>query len=865
MQQAEPDSGVAHFLEHMLFNGTTNYPDTTIDDVLRSFGLDFGADLNAYTTYDETVYQLSVPGTDAETVGTAFDVLREWASEATLDPAQVTAERGVVTEEARLYRGNPFAVVDAAFDQAYTAGTDYEGRDPLGSDASIAAMTTDELRPFYEAWYRPDLMAVVAVGDLPVDELEQQIVERFSDLEGPSDAPERRTAVVDPPASAHVETIVAPEQSTRFISIDFPLPAWDSNTYGGERLGVIEDLMGLMVQTRLTEASSTGANGLIDPFAGPFGFSRERAFFGFNADADDLAEGTSAILQEMHRRRATGFDDEEFARAVDTYRAGLESMLAAAPTTQDWEFAEQYVADYVEGADLSATRDRVQRLSGLLDALAPEDIANHLRWMMATSAPIVILVAPDAADLPSDADLAARVDRAEEEGLALAGVSAPEIATISELLAPPEPVEPVQQGSVPTVTGSVWWRFDNGVTAVFVPSDIAAGSVNLFAASAGGWSLLTTDEIARTTLATDAVADSGLGAISRASLDRFLSNSTASVEPYIDETHEGFVGSADAQDIEEMLQLLHLLVTEPRVDAVGLRSAKSAAKDRARALTTDPDAVLHAALLDALYGGDPKQSTPALSTGEIEGTTADELLGLYRARLGKVDDLVVVVVGDIDEGTVADLAATYLGTLPAGPSDTWLDVKPPVSASVQRTVDFGTSGSPAGLALVHSVETDVDTELQIAGNLLQEILDTRLNDSVREQFGASYGGSVWFDYAYEPDETASVSIFFEGDPDRITLIADTIDAEIAAIVAEGVNTVELASAKAVVGADRNYIGNDYYIDLVLSWAQTPTEDAATLDRVFDVLDSITIGDVDAVADELFGSGSRVEVLRVPTP
>jgi len=861
MQQDIADSGHAHFLEHMLFNGTAKFPDNTLDDVLRSFGLAFGADLNAYTGYDETVYILSVPRNDGDSIDTAFSVLREWAGEATISQAQVEAERGVVAEEARLSSGHPSAPIDEAFDIAYTQRTAYEGRSPIGSDPEVASTDADELRQFYSDWYRPQLMAVIAVGDVPVDRFEREIVERFSDLADPLGAPIRDTPAVDVLTEAHIQVLAAPDQAQKFTSIDFSLPPWDQSTVGGERLSIIETLMGTMIGSGLAEGATRGDNNLIDPFAGPFAFNRSRAFFGFNADADDLAEGTAHILREMHRLRVTGFTRDQLDRATSTLRTGLEAQRRAQETEQDFAYAGLYVADFLDGQNIGAFDDTFDRLDRLLESLTIEDVTNHLRWMMATSAPIVILVAASPDNLPTEAELARIVADSEAEGLDLAGVVTPEVEMITSLMTPPDSVEPIDEGSVPSADGSKWWRFANGVTAIFVPSRISAGHVEVYASAGGGWSLLPATERPLTQIAADAVVSSGTGTIGRASLDRFLADSTAFAFPYIDQTREGFVAGADTHDLETAVQLIHLLITDPAIDATGMRSALAAAEDEIRAAETNPDAILFSAFLDAAYGGDPHQTALVATRAQLDDLDPESLLSLYESRLGKVDDLVVVFVGDTNDDTVHDLASAYLGTLPTGPADTWRDTEPPVRDGVERVVRHGASESPGGLLLSYSIEADVDLGMIVAGEILVEALTTRINDSVRERFGASYGGSAFFETVFEPDELARIFVLISGDPDRMDLIAATIQAEIDDLLDNGIGQIEMRDTSTVVRSRYDFIDNGYHLDHALTWAEHPEQEIDYSQRGREAL-AIDATHVDALSHLLFGQGARVQVLRV---
>ncbi|MDH5288821.1 MAG: insulinase family protein, partial [Acidimicrobiia bacterium] len=298
LQDSPRGAGTAHFLEHMMFNGTEQFPGNELDATLRSIGAEIGPDLNAYTTDSETVYQVTVPD-EGDNVDVAFDVLAQWASAATLDPAEVAAEVGVIREEERSSAETGEGKVNAAFDQAYFLGTPWQGVDVLGTPDAIAATTPEALRAYYDTWYRPDNMAVIAVGDRPAAELEAAIAERFGALMARGGAPSPDPGPVPVRQSPYADVVVAPGYAESFVSIDYPLPNWNLGTRDGNHLAWLDDVAGAIIGERLNDGLSTGRLPLTTAFAGPFWHTRSLHYMGFNVDAPDLVTGTETLVTEI--------------------------------------------------------------------------------------------------------------------------------------------------------------------------------------------------------------------------------------------------------------------------------------------------------------------------------------------------------------------------------------------------------------------------------------------------------------------------------------------------------------------------------------------------------------------------------------
>ena len=857
----DPDGeeGSAHFLEHMLFNGTELFSKNELDQVLRDIGTDFGPDLNAYTSPDETVYILDFQLDDPEALDLAFTVLSEWASAATILPEDVSEERGIILDEYRLRDESASGRISNFLDAIYYQGTVYEGMLIGGSEESNSTVTAEDLREFYDTWYRPDNMAVVVVGDLPVTQMQELVVEHFAGF-----APRTPSAPAQPDRSAFTvrfvsepvtDVVTHPDHGPIYISLDWQLPAWPQGTAGGERLRLMEDVIARMLDIRLDAAHRAGLMAQAsEPHISSFPAARGLRLYGTNYQGSDLVQATTDYLSVVEGAAHFGFTPDELDQAVEAFRTSLQFQLESAETRQDDEYAFGYVQHFLNGTDVSATADRVARLSALLETYSVEELTAHLRWVLEVAPPLVVSIGPDPSAVPTAEELLAAIE-------AVVPLAPPESEdAVDTLMERPAPVAPSREAAVDLFEDAYEWEFPNGARVVFVPSDIAAGQVNVVAESLGGWSTLSEGDSALARHAVGAVASSGVGDASATQLDEYLATTTARVSPFIAEFSEGFSGATGSDDLEALFTLMHLYITEPRITEVAVGEQTQAMATRLANAETFPQWISELKLLDALYGGSPWHKFIA-TQAQIDATTPDLLLDLYQARLSDVDDLVVAVVGDIDRATVADLAARYIGSLPPGETDTFVNHRPDYPTGVERiTVAVDADAGAAGFDVVFGAAAPLNTASLVIADVAEAIINDLLTVRVREELGDAYvvGVSV---SSNPPVGTWEGRIFSTGASGGL----DTGHAEVIEIltelIADGPTERDLDQAIAVVRDNYVLESNSLLINPLLSRHHVDDADVATPERMRAALNDVTAGDVQQFIALLFNLDHRIEVFR----
>ena len=473
----------------------------------------------------------------------------------------------------------------------------------------------------------------------------------------------------------------------------------------------------------------------------------------------------------------------------------------------------------------------------------------------------MIAVGADESTLPTTDEL---LDTLANLTAAKTGAGA---SQIDELMDAPSRAEPTDTSERSTDHGEVTtWTFDNGVTVSHQHSDIADNAFSLRAASAGGWSTFPQDHPGANTaipgVAIDAVFRGGVGPHDALTLDRFLSTKNVGLVGFIEQSEEGFSGESATRDAEVLFQLLHLFITEPRVDDVAFRTAIDEAEQNLAINQTHVDRRAISTLIDLVYDGDPAQHQAATQE-QLDALTEQTALEIYKARLGKVDDLAVAIVGDIDRSTVADLAARYLGSLQAGEADTWVDLGYELPTGQQSaSVELSEGAANGGMFVFHARPTELTAKNRVTANLLQGVINNRIIERIREELGASYGGSASISFRREPELSIRSFMSISGDPTRLDEIRSVLMEELEAIATSGVTADQFEQAHNVIRSDWNFFNNSGLANVDLDAIRFADEDRLTIDNRQDLLSAATRADVRALAAHLYGTGYWLEVSKV---
>jgi zinc protease len=868
--QTEDQGGGAHFLEHMLFNGTEQFPENELIAVLRSFGAGFGADINAYTSYDETVYELTMPTADPSTVETGLDVLQQWLSAATIDPAQVEAERGVVLDE---WRGSAQGANGRVFDEIqkfFLDGSPYENRKPIGTDDEISKTTDGPLRAFYDDWYRPDNASVIVVGDINAQEMERQIIKRFDPATARSDSPERPDLIVEPSSDARALVFDDPDVSEGFAFVTLPLTA---DTTGSREAVVqrhiLEGLAFDIIGTRLSndalrgdapfDAASVSSSGFVRSLSAPEIF--------VSADGADIEASTQAVLDAYERVRRFGFTTAEVARAVEARRSAAEANYDGRDSRQDASYADEYVRHVLEGESLPTGQRWFDFVTDVLDRATPETLAYMFVTRYETAGPHIFVTAPadEIGAVPAAGVFVTQIESMPTRKLQTRETDA---AVGNSLLDPPGPVEEASRevladGSDISFVAPVLLTFENGVRVAFNTTPIADGAVYFEGRSPGGTSALADEDVAAAEVAASVVEGSGVGAFDPVAIDAFLSDKEVFLDAGIDVFTEGFVGSSATSDLETAFQLIHLTMTQPRVDAVTLEQYIDDALPLAEDPSINPNYAQFKALTEIRYDDLRYQ---LLDVDDLNSVTATAVERVFVDRFGDASDWTFSFSGDFDIDAATDLARTYLGTLPATGRFEPVDyVEPPAPAgAIVETVQAGEGDQASVLFLITGPGT-ADRRDDIAARVVQEVLTARLTDVIREELGESYSPFASIELTGGARPLAETVLSISTGPDLVDNVSTAVLEQLADIRTNGVPANEFASATETIRNALELFSNEQINDEILDALVDPAGNASLNDflQQASLLGSISRNDITGFVRRWVPDGQYIEIRVLP--
>ncbi|MGH7506280.1 MAG: insulinase family protein, partial [Longimicrobiales bacterium] len=574
--EEEDQRGLAHFVEHMAFNGTANFPKQALVDYLESIGMRFGADLNAYTSFDETVYMLTVPTDTGTALERGIQILEDWAHAQVFDREEIEKERGVVIEEWRLGQGAAARMRDELFPVLFH-GSRYAERLPIGDTAVLSSFAPESLERFYRDWYRPGLMAVIAVGDFDAGRVASLIEERFSDIPAATDPRERALY----PVPDHDETLVSiasdPEATNSIVQVFYKRAHHEERTVGEYRQSLVERLYDGMLNARLAEIAQQPDPPFLGAGASGGAIIRTKDAYILGAGVPDggIERGLEALLTEAERVARHGFTATELERRKADLLRGYEVAYAERDKSNSATYAQEYSRAYLEGEPIPGIAYEYEIAKRYVPGIELAEVNAHARETMSGSR-VIAVQAPEKADvaLPAEQALLAIFD----------AVKAKEIAPYEDVVAvAPLVANPPAPGSVTGETrhdaiGVVEWTLSNGARVFIKPTDFKNDEVLFRGFSPGGSSLAPDSLVIDAMLATLAVQQGGLGAMSLIELNKELAGKATQVTPYIGDMDEGIAGQASPRDLETMLQLAYLYFTSPREDTATFQSIRTRIK-----------------------------------------------------------------------------------------------------------------------------------------------------------------------------------------------------------------------------------------------------------------------------------------------
>jgi zinc protease len=842
--------GLAHFMEHMNFNGTKNFQKNDLVDYLQSIGVKFGADLNAYTSFDETVYILPIPSDDPEKLEKGFQIIEDWAHNTTLSEEAIDGERGVVLEELRLRLGADERMQRETLPKMMY-GSKYADRLPIGTKENLENFSYEDVRSYYKEWYRPDLMAVVAVGDLDVATMEQKIKDHFGKIPAAKNPTKRQSYQLP----NHKETFIAiaSDKEAAFSRVNVMYKdrknAEPIVTIEDYRESLVRNLFSTMINNRLGELRNS-AN---PPFV--FGFSYYGGTFArtknaYQSIAQTSAEGQlnglRAILTENERVKRYGFQSGELERAKKSIIARLEKSYNDRDKLESGRIVGEYVNNYLSKEPIPGIEWEFETTKRLLNGIAIDEVGELINAFIHDDNRVIVLTGPEKEGLKqvTEGEVLALL-----QDVSQADIKAYEDEAVRTTLIDRLPTAgTVVDTKTNVALGTTTMTLSNGAKITIKKTDFKNDEVLFQAFSPGGLSLYSDEELKATAFANGGLSQAGIGGMTLTDMGKFMSGKLVQVSPSIGGFSENFRGSAAPKDLETLFQMVHLYFTDLNKDNDAYQSFITKQKSFLGNLMASPNFYYQDKVQTERNKGNTRFTgfpTPA----KMDAANYDLAYKKYQERFADAGDFHFYFVGNVDEVQVTAFAKAYLASLPGkGSNESFVPTKFRRADKYQKFVVNKGKDPKSSVSITWEEEIPYDSKTEMALNALGEVLTIKLVEKLREEEGGVYGVGANGRLSKISFSSVTFTISFPCGPENVEKLTAAALAEVEKIKKDGVTAEDLAKVKEtyLVARKEQVKTNNFWINSLLRADQEGRNADALLDYEKNVK-AITADEVQAVA------------------
>ena len=868
IQETPDQDGLAHFLEHMCFNGTAHFPDKGILDYLRSIGAEFGANINASTGFEETQYMLNnIPVERESVVDSCLLILCDYAHFVNNDPAEIDKERGVIIEERRQRRNAQWRTMEASL-PIYFGGTKMEHCTLIGRQESLETFKPESLVNFYRTWYHPGNQAVIVVGDVDVDRTEAKIKEIFSVIPKCENPQPKEHLTVPDNAEPIVGIITDPETTNPSLEMVWKseaMPETYNATVVGEMNDILKVLVSLVMQERFTDITSKPDSPYLTASLSISQLLYEDidavdAMVALKEDA--MIEGFKAFYTEVERMKRFGFGDDELQRAKDQILTIMENAVKQAPTRKNPEFVRPLISNFFDNDPYMEPEVELEVVKQILAQVNAQVLSMLANQMITDNNLIVLYSGPEKEGLatPTKEQLLAAID--EVKASDIQPMEGEEIA--SEFLDPSVLKGAKSKKAKTALYGSTQWMLGNGVKVIFLPTEYKKDEILFDLYKDGGMSLIPDAEMASfdSNIISLFKSNSGVAGFSGTQVAKMLTGKSLTVNPYLNSLDHGIEGKATRKDLETALQLVYLFFTQPRFDQDEYDNGINQIKAVLPNLEGQPNYKLQKELYKVLYNDSPRQQM--ISQEIVDAASLQTLEKYYRILFNDAAGATLVVVGDIDIDTLKPLLEKYIGSIPKGKKALkWADdgVRIPKGRIEDIfAVDMQTPMST--VVQIHSAYLPYTAERKAALDAISYILDIRYTNSLREDEGGTYGASTNVGFSRRPEERVMCQVVFACRPSLCDKLRSLAIDGINDLAANGPTDEELTSA--VLNLKKNLperrLTNSYWQSAIESYQlyghNVDVENEAAIN-------ALTKEKIQAVLQEVLSQGNLIEVVQKP--
>ncbi len=863
IQEEDKENGLAHFTEHMAFNGTKSFPKNELVNYLQRAGVKFGDDLNAFTGQDQTVYQLPVPTDSADIFNKAFVVLEDWAHNITMEGTEIDKERGVILEELRGGKGAQQRMRDKWL-PILVGDSKYGKRNIIGTEDILKNFTHETIRNFYKTWYRPDLQAIAAVGDFDIDQVEKIIKERFGAIPAAvKPKPLGKFPVADFKGT-RVAIVTDPEQPYMIAQMITKLPKAEEKTMGDVRESLKRNLFNQMLQARLQELTQQANPPFLFGGAGYGGFIGDYDSFTNIAVAKDgnLEMALKAVVSEGIRVKNFGFTATELERTKKQILASVEKGFKEKDKTKSANYVREYMSHFLEESATMGIEGYYAFVMEQMDGIKVEEVnALAAKYLTSDNRTVLVLASEkDKAKLPNEATVLEWVNSAGKD------VKAYEDKVVNKPLVENLP----KAGSITSTKqiaeiGATELTLSNGMKVVLKPTEFKNDEILIGARSQGGTSLYDDKDFMSAGLSDAVVEESGVGEFNSPALKKYLTGKVVNVSPFVSENEEGFSGSCSPKDLETAMQLIYAYFTKPRKDDDIIKGFMTTQRSAIQNMTASPSPEkVFQDSLSIILGNNNFRRRP-ISVERWDMANADRAYAIYKERFADAGDFTFFFTGSFKVDQIKPLLEKYLAALPTqNKKESFRDlgIRSPKGRLDKKVYKGIEQKSQASLIFSGDYEYNDDNNWQL--DALEEILNIKLIEVIREKESGVYGIGARATYGKIPVPRYNFRIGYGTGPERVEELGTKTLAVIDEIKKNGATQVDIDKFKAETrrSMEVQMKENGFWQGQLIN-AYTNGEDPKSVLDWEKQLNKITVSSTKATANKYLNEANFIKVILLP--
>lgn len=854
--------GLAHFLEHMNFNGLKHFPKNELVNYLQKAGVRFGSDLNAYTSFDQTVYQLPIPSDDPELLKNGLQVMRDWAQDALLTNEEIDKERGIVLEEMRGGRGAAQRMRDKYLPIMLNNSL-YSNRLPIGTEANIKNFPYERLRKFHQDWYRPDLQALIIVGDIDVTAIEAEVKRLFSDLKAVPNAPQRTEYNVPLINKNQFIAVTDPEMTYTVGQITVKHKEQKVQTVGDLRSNLLKTVYNSMLNARLGELGQSANPPYIQASVGIGGFLGGLDAFNavFVAKPNEFENGFKTLIRELERAQRFGFTTSEFQRATSTINKGTETAYTERDKKKSDSYVNSYLNHYLEDRPALSNEDSYKLYKQLLPTLTLAEVNALGKQYYTDQNRDIIIMAPESerANLPDEAKTTAFIAAVQQEAISAYDDKVSDLPMLAE-----QPIAGTvtSEKSLADI-GVKELILSNGVRVVLKPTTFKNDEILISAYSPGGTSLYADSDYYSAAQAADLVNSSGLGQLNTIELQKYLTGKNVNISPYLGERSEGLSGYTDKESLTTAFEMIYGYFTAPRIEDDAFQSSISKSLSMIANRESNPNFVFGQAIMQVLYQNNLRRT--AMDEAAIKKIDQKRALAIYNERFADASDFTFTIVGSFTEAEIKPYLEKYLAALPSlnrKEEAKDLGLYEP-KKGLEKIVYMGKE-QKASVVMSYYGDYSYSEVENINMDALESILTIKLIERLREEESGVYGTAARASTNKYPKDRFSLSISFGTAVDKYpALIASALD-EIRKVQQQGPLAGDLEKFKIEQKRqlELSLKENRFWMSQI-SGSYQRNEDPTYINRYLQDLDKVSEESVKAVANKYLKKEKLFKFILLP--